>query len=100
MQPVAPSWSTSGSTAAKTYQWQHAHGCGRSFCRRPIRFCARFSVYSLRLGFLLRIRWTCLIISVLEDNHFHSLAAELFCLCIAWHVDVDVVADHLSTSVF
>ena len=70
------------------------------FCRRRIRFRALFSVYGLGISLLLRIGWTCLIIAILEDDHLHPLTAELFCFCVAGHVDVDMVAVHLPTSVF
>lgn len=71
-----------------------------SFCRRRIRFCALSSVYGLRLGLLLWIGWTCLIIAVLDDDHLHPLTAELFGFCLAGHIDVDVVTVHLPTRVF
>ena len=72
----------------------------QSFCWRRIRVCARFSVHGFRLSLLLRIGWTCLIIAVFEDDHLHPLTAELFCFCLAGHVNVDVVAVHLPTGVF
>src|SRR5450755_2080765 len=72
----------------------------QSFCRRCRCFCPHFSVYRLRLSLLLRIWWGSLIIAVFEDQYLYPLTAELFCFCLAWHVDVDVVPVHLPTSVF
>ncbi len=72
----------------------------RSFFRLRIRFCAHVSVFGLRFGLLPRIGWACVIIAVLEDDYLHPLTAELFCFCPAGHVDVDVLAVHLPTSVF
>ena len=75
-------------------------GIPLSFCRWRFRPSADCSVFGLRLSLLLRIGCTCLIVAVLEDDHLHPLTAELFCFCQAGHVDVDVMAVHLSTSVF
>jgi hypothetical protein len=77
-----------------------AKGTKQSLCRGRIRFSADFSVYGFRLSLLLRIGWTCFVIAVLENDYLHSLTAELFCFCQTGHVDVDVVAVYLPTSVF
>src|SRR5580693_41522 len=72
----------------------------QSFFRRRIRFCANVSVYGLRFSLLLRIGLACVIVTVLEYDYLHPLTAEPFCFCPAGHVDVDVLAVHLPTSVF
>ena len=43
---------------------------------------------------------TCFIIAVFEDDHLDPMTAELLYFCPAGYVDVDVVAVHLSGSVF
>ena len=95
---------TVGSGGRMHNHWSNKRGLfaqpALSFCWFRIRCCTHSSVRGLGLSLLLRIGWTYLIIAVLEDNHLYPLTAEFFCFCLAGHIDVDVVAVHLPTSVF
>jgi hypothetical protein len=72
----------------------------RSLWRRGILLRSHASIFGLRISLLLRIGWLCLIVAELEDDYLHPLAAELFGFRITGHVDIDMVAVHLSTGVF